>query len=177
MKRIEINLLPKASRLSNLNYLQRVEKIAYIVISIWLVLGISLFGVKAFVTRQVKNLGNEKKKIESLIKDAAPQVGKLQTMRLRLKLAADILKNRNSVNGQFSFLLSLFPDDTIIKSIGLNGKGIEISGVLTGINSLSQLEQNIQQIKNDNKYSLVRLNSLSREGQNLNFSLELKFIQ
>ncbi|MFO7901401.1 MAG: hypothetical protein R6U98_01975 [Pirellulaceae bacterium] len=125
MKEIDINLLPTSTRfeLQRIKLEKKLKKAAVVVVIIWLVvLGLVVAG-RLFFGFRLSQLNKKKQNISNAMQEFSPQLDLQQSLRLRVKLAADVLAKRSLFYERLSRLMSYLPDDYQLSPPGSSGTG------------------------------------------------------
>lgn len=177
MKEIDINLLPTATRfeLQKIKLEKQLKKIAVIVVVVWLVvLGLVVAG-RMFFRIRLSQLNKKEKNISQAMQQFSPQVNLQQSLRLRVKLAADVLAKRPLFYDRLDRLMSYLPEERKLNRLEIKRNEIKLSGSLPTLASLNNLEEQLKDLNRKEKYGKIDLTGV---GQNpdgrWDFSLEVK---
>lgn len=178
MKSITINLLPSATRfqLSQIRLAKRLRRIAYLIVLLWLIIGVISFSLIGVLGYQKRKLIDQKNQLETSIKEFSPQIDLQQALRFRLKVTAEVLKGRFSMAEKMRRLEAIFPEGTSIRSLKIKKTGIEIAGQIPNLVSLADFERELVKAIGE-YYSQAKIESLSRGKSNWSFVLKLKEIE
>lgn len=177
MEEIDINLLPTATRfeLQRVELEKKLKKIAAIGVLIWLViLGLVVAG-RLFFRFRLGQLGEKEANIDNAMKEFSPQVDLQQSLRLRVKLAANVLDKRSLFYDRLSKLMSYLPEELKINRLELGRGTIKLSASLPSLTSLNQLEEQLKELNRKEEYKKIDLTRLGQDEQGRwNFVLEVK---
>lgn len=177
MKEVNINLLPAATRfeLQRIKLEKRLRKAALIVVIAWLIiLGLVVAG-RMFFRFRLSQLNSKKKNISNAMQEFSPQVNLQKSLRLRVKLAADVLAKRSLFYERLSQLISYLPDDYQMERLELKRNTIKISASLATLIDLNDLEEDLKKLNKTGKYNKIELTSIGQdEFGRWNFMLEVK---
>lgn len=175
MKSVKINLLPGAARfrLSQIKLARKLKRVAYLILGLWLAVGIATFGLKAFLGYQKKKLVARKRQLEAAIRELSPQIELQQALRFRLKITAGVLQGRSSVAEKIKRLEAALPEGTVIQSLKIKGGAIGINGRVPQLTSLVEFERELVEVAQE-YYPQAKIVSLSKKEADWVFILELK---
>ncbi len=177
MKEIDINLLPAATRfeLQAIKLEKKLKKLAGIVVLIWLViLGLVVAG-RLFFRFRLSALESSKQNVNNALEQFSPQASLQQALRLRLKLAADVLEKRPLFYDSFNQLISYLPEETNINRLDLKAKAITLGGSVPDLIYLDRLEQDLKKLEREENYTKIDLTGLGQdEFGRWNFVLEVR---
>ncbi len=177
MKEIDINLLPTATRfeLQRIELEKKLKKFAGIGIIVWLVvLGLVVTG-RLFFRFRLGQLQKKETNLKRAMEQFSPQVDLQQSLRLRVKLAANILDKRSLFYDRLSKLISYLPEELKINRLELGESSIKLSASLPSLSSLNQLEEQLKKLNQKEEYKKIDLTGLGQDEQgHWNFVLEVK---
>lgn len=177
MKEIDVNLLPTATRfeLQRIKLEKNLKKIAFAVIGVWLVILGSVVGGRLFFRWRLSQLNKKETNINVAMKEFSPHVDLQQALRLRVKLAADILDKRYLFYDRLDKLMSYLPEELKIDRLDIGRNSIKLSASLPSLISLNQLEEELIQLNRKEEYRNIDLTGLGQdETGRWNFILEVK---
>jgi Tfp pilus assembly protein PilN len=177
MKEIDINLLPAATRfeLQKIKLEKQLKKIAVIVVIVWLViLGLVVAG-RLFFRFRLSQLSKKEQNISQAMQEFSPQVNLQQSLRLRVKLAADVLAKRSLFYDRLDRLMSYLPEERELSRLEIERGGIKISGTLPDLVSLNNLEKKLNEMNSKENYRKIDLSSVGQAPSGRwQFSLEVR---
>lgn len=175
MKKPTVNLLPTATRfqLSQIRLAKKLKKVAFILAIVWLVLIIGITTYRLILSNKEKSLVKEKKDLETSLNQLMPQAALQQSLRLRLKLVAEVLKGRVDWAERTRTILSLIPEDARVDFLKAKGKEVELGGRIYFLSDLVQFEEKVNEVKKAERYEELTLSSLSRSSDYWNFFLKI----
>jgi len=175
MKKANINLLPSINRFetSRIRWAKQLRSAAFVIVIAWASIMAVTFGLKIYFVTQKNKINKEIVQVEAGIQELAPQALLQQALRLRIKTAADLIENRNSIFDSFERFKKILPAGTKLESISLKERGIEVGVKIPSLEKVREFENNIEAIRKEEVYRDLRVGSISQQKGEWAVSLEI----
>lgn len=175
MKKLGINLLPTATRfqLSQLRLSKKLKQIAFVSVGVWVFVVLVVFVVRVTVNRRIGTLVKEEREIKLILEEVSPQMSLQQSLRFRLKLAAEVISERPLLAEKMIRTVSLLPVGASIRTISFRGKNSEIIGEVSSLSDLAEFEHLLISASREKLYRKINIRSLGSNNGKWGFLVEI----
>jgi Tfp pilus assembly protein PilN len=170
-----INLLPTADRLtlSQEALSKKIKIVALFTTLFFIVVSVGVFGFQIWLRTKNNKLTAEKKQLNQSISQFNPQLELQQKLRFRLKLASQLMASRSDNVKKLEDMSGLIPENINLGQINIKGNSLNVKGLADDLSQLKELENRVDQIRNQGAYQKISLGSLNKTPEGWPFTLEL----
>lgn len=174
-----INLLPDKSRIGfqRAKIAKRARQIAFSFLGLFLLIVLLVTLSRFYFSRQVKKNSLSLVAAQREFAQFLPTIDEQQNLRLRIKLAAQILEKRFLVSEQLDQVNQLLGEEGFLSRLTIKNKEIQASGVINDYVSLKEIEERIEEEKREKSmgYDEIEFDHLRQDKDgHWKFSLGLK---
>ncbi len=176
MNRVDaINLLPTADRLtlSQEALAKKLKNGALITTGVFILICGTVFGFEFWLKTKKNKLTAEKKQLNQSISQFNPQLELQQKLRFRLKLASQLMGSRVDYSQNLENTRLLVPENINLDQINIKGNVFDIKGVAGDLRQLRDLENRVDQARNQGTYQKISLGSLNKTTEGWPFTLQI----
>ena len=175
MKKLNVNLVPSASRfqLQKLRLTKTLRKAAFWAVIVWALIAFLLIITRLVLAQRKRAYLNDQKQATLSLEEFSSQVELQQALRLRLKIAAEVLNQRPLFTEKVERILDLLPEDSSIKTLKIKKGQLNVGGSIDSLEGVQFFEGKLAKARKDEDYRIIYLKSLTQGDQGWDFSLEI----
>ncbi len=170
-----INLLPSADRLnlSQQKLVKRLNTFAMVLVVLTMIFVGGIFGYQFWLKERKNNLINDKRKLNQSLSQFDLQLSLQQNLRYRLKLVSQLLSDRTNTVEDLTDVDDVLPSGAVVERLDVQGKSIDISGKLTELKQVAELERKISEIRKKGSYKEINLGALNKRNEGWPFEIKV----